>query len=77
MIAGLIFWVPDFILFGILPLLFLGGLIVIGVLLIGSPNSAPTSKSTALSILEERYARGEITRDEFVERREVLRGNAR
>lgn len=26
----------------------------------------------ALSLLEERYARGEISRDEFVERRDVL-----
>ena len=69
-------WGPDVVFFGLLPLLFLGGLIVIGVLLIGSPKSAPPSRTNALSILEERYARGEITREEFVERREVLRGNA-
>jgi putative membrane protein len=30
--------------------------------------------SSALSVLEERYARGEIDRDEFFERRRVLRG---
>ena len=34
-------------------------------------------RSSALSVLEERYARGEVTREEFLERREVLlRGNA-
>ena len=35
----------------------------------------PTSPaSSALSLLEERYARGEMTREEFAERRAVLRG---
>jgi putative membrane protein len=32
----------------------------------------PVGPSHALRILEERYARGEISRDEFLERREVL-----
>lgn len=73
MSLGLIGWVPDFAIFVIAPLLFVGGLIVIGVLLIGSPNSTPAPRGSALSLLEERYARGEITRDEFLERREVLR----
>lgn len=36
----------------------------------GSPGSA------ALRTLEERYARGEITREEFLERRTVLAGAA-
>ena len=31
-------------------------------------------ESSGLQILEERYARGEITREEFMERRAVLRG---
>ena len=32
------------------------------------------SASPALSILEERYARGEISREEYLERRAVLEG---
>jgi putative membrane protein len=37
------------------------------------PNlGRPLGPSHALRILEERYARGEISRDEFLERREVL-----
>jgi putative membrane protein len=31
-------------------------------------------KPSALRILDERYARGEISRDEFLERRAVLKG---
>ena len=39
-------------------------------------GSAPADQpsSNALAILEERYARGEITRDEFEEMRRTLRG---
>ena len=38
----------------------------------GSPTSA--SMTPALRVLEERYARGEISREEFLERRAVLSG---
>jgi putative membrane protein len=34
------------------------------------------SSSSALRVLEERYARGEMNRDEFVERRRILTGQA-
>lgn len=34
--------------------------------------SGHAPKSSALQILEERYARGEISREEFLERRTVL-----
>ncbi len=40
----------------------------------GAPGaSTGIGSSTALSILEERYARGEIDQDEFEERRRSLR----
>ncbi|MEA2453415.1 MAG: hypothetical protein QOG04_2125 [Actinomycetota bacterium] len=38
-----------------------------------SGDSAPRS-TPGVQILEERYARGEITQEEFLERRAVLRG---
>jgi putative membrane protein len=34
------------------------------------------SSSPALRLLEERYARGEISREEFLERRAVLKGGS-
>jgi putative membrane protein len=40
------------------------------------PRTEHDASSGALRILEERYARGEITREEFVERRSVLLGEA-
>jgi len=37
-------------------------------------NGAPASGGPAVRLLEQRYARGEISREEFVERRAVLGG---
>lgn len=57
---GLAFWV------------LLIGLIVL--ITRGMPTTARASRGPAVRLLEERYARGEITREEFLERRAVLDG---
>lgn len=42
------------------------------------PGASHPTRSTALDILQERYARGELTNDEFEERRRrILEGNGR
>ena len=63
-----------------------GGLVslaflVLVVLLVASllrnrPGTGPVASSSAIRILEERYARGEISRDEFLERRTALSGSS-
>jgi putative membrane protein len=53
-------------------------LIVLLVLLVrGMRTTAGASGGSGVRLLEERYARGEITREEFHERRAVLRGESR
>lgn len=71
---------PDifFGLFGLIAvliqILFWGAVIFVAVKLIKRSNSGSgPRKSSALTILEERYARGEITQEEFNQRRAVLR----
>ena len=59
---GLAFWI------------LLIGLIVL--LTRGMPTTARDSRGPAVRLLEERYARGEITREEFLERRAVLDGTS-
>jgi putative membrane protein len=50
-------------------------LIALIVLLVrGARPAARESGGPAVRLLEERYARGEITRDDFLERRAVLGG---
>jgi putative membrane protein len=44
--------------------------------LVQGHNERSDSSISALSLLEERYARGEISRDEFLERRTVLRNDS-
>ena len=59
----------------LLPAWFLAALLVGGILLVRKlwPSGNPGPDGSALRILEERFARGEIDRDEFNERREHLR----
>ena len=42
----------------------------------GMPTTVRDSRGPAVRLLEERYARGEITREEFLERRAVLDGTS-
>jgi putative membrane protein len=52
-------------------------LIALLVLLVrGMRTSAGASGGPGVRLLEERYARGEISREEFLERRAVLRGES-
>jgi putative membrane protein len=62
-LMGLAFWI------------LLIGLIVL--ITRGMPTTARDSRGSAVRPLDERYARGEITREEFLERRAVLDGTAR
>lgn len=63
-------------------LLFWGGIVALVVFVVRSTNQrdndrAPAKRSDARSILEERFARGEISEDEFEQRRRVLEDAAR
>lgn len=52
-------------------------LIALIVLLVrGTRTTSTASGGPAVHVLEERYARGEITREDFLERRAVLGGTA-
>lgn len=59
----------------LLPALFLAALLVGGILLVRKmwPSGSPGPDGSALRILQERFARGQIDSDEFNERREHLR----
>ena len=43
----------------------------------GIRTTEPASRESAVRLLEERYARGEITQEDFLERRAVLEGRPR
>jgi putative membrane protein len=61
---------------GLVSLGFVVLVVVLVASLIGNRSDAgPTATSSAIRILEERYARGDISRDEFLERRAVLTGS--
>ena len=72
-------WGPGWWIFGsLLTIVFWVAVIALIVTLVrGHSASEPStgrSMTPALRILEERYARGEISREEFLERRAVLSG---
>lgn len=48
--------------------------VVITIVRVVNGREGASDPSKAVRILEERYARGEISREEFLERREVLQG---
>ena len=66
--------------FGIIGMLLWWVLIVLGIVLLakwlfgGGPGGGRTSGDRALEILKERYARGEIDKQEFEEKKRDLRG---
>lgn len=64
------FWVVVILLIAVLVRWLLGGVSAAGRF---SPRDAEPSRR-ALEILEERYARGEIEREEFLRRRDDLKG---
>jgi len=60
---------------GLVSLVFLVLVVVlIASLVRNRPAAGPAASTSAIRILEERYARGEMSRDEFVERRAALSG---
>jgi putative membrane protein len=61
---------------GLVSLAFIVLVVVLVASLVRSrPEPGPIAGSSAIRMLEERYARGEISRDEFLERRAVLTGS--
>jgi uncharacterized membrane protein len=68
---------PFFLPVILLNVLFLVGIVTMVVWLLGRDRDSrppPPRRPASLGILEERYARGEISREEFLERRSVLLG---
>jgi putative membrane protein len=61
---------------GLVSLAFVVLVVVLVASLIRNRSGAgPTAASSAIRILEERYARGDISREEFLERRAALTGS--
>ncbi|MFK0246021.1 SHOCT domain-containing protein [Amycolatopsis azurea] len=55
-------------------LILIGGLVTVAVILVRRTAKTSTGHDDAIKILNERFARGEIDKDEFETRRAVLRG---
>ncbi len=65
-IGMLLFWGVIIVLLGLFAWSFVGGLST------QSPSRSPSSGSTALDVLKERYAKGEISKDEYEQRKKTL-----
>jgi putative membrane protein len=61
------------VVFGLLNLLFWGGLIALAIYAV-TRLTRPKDSDSALSILNERFARGEIDQKEFEQRKSALTG---
>ncbi len=53
------------------------GVLYLIVRLVSSAGARPGQERDAMSILDERFARGEISQEEYAERRRVLEGTRR
>ena len=74
--VALIGWVGGFAI-GLIGVAFWILLIALIVILVrGMRTTARASGGPAIRLLEERYARGEITREEFLDGRDVLGGSS-
>lgn len=70
-------WAGVGIVWGFMGITFWLWLVALVVLLVrGTRTPARDSSGAAVRVLEERYARGEITREDFLERRAVLGGRS-
>ena len=65
-------WFPFHGLFTVLVLVIMA--LVIGSIARGPRHALPHGRSTALDMLEQRYARGEIQRDEYLQKKHDLGG---
>ena len=60
----IIFWVFVFL-----------GIIYLGKMLMGGGSKADKQRETALEVLEKRFAKGEVTREEFEKAVDILKRN--
>ena len=63
---------PFELIWGLISFALVIGFVVSLIIVFSRRRPSYVPPSSAVSILEERYARGEIGRDEFLERRDVL-----
>jgi putative membrane protein len=74
---GIVFFVFAVLFKGLLALIVIGFVVWLIARAASSPSTAPRApRSASLDILEQRYARGEIQRDEYLEKKRDLAGHA-